>query len=321
MAIRALMVKTEMVLFFVIMILTTCQDHQNAIGYLPPENALYTGENIEIQLSCGDILAATLTLPKNDAQKVPAVVLITGSSAHDRDNSTPGAPTTAYRPFRQIAGKLSSSGIAVLRMDDRGVGASSGGNITKMTTPERADDIKQCIDYMRNRDEIDDSRIGLLGLSEGASIAHMIASKDQSIACLVLLSGIGSKGKEIIRYQVDNGLINEKDLPDMLKRNKNLRYLSGFDPLESARHIRQPVLILHGKTDRRVAFTDAIKLEKAITSNGNRDVTVKIMPGYNHLLLKEDPEGIPTRYGNISSNKIPDEVLTMIEDWLASVYF
>jgi hypothetical protein len=309
---------TGITLLFISLILTSCQDHDNRMGYLPPENALYTGENIHIQLSCGDILAGTLTLPKNGAQMVPAVVLITGSSAHDRDNSKPGVPESAYRPFRQIAGKLSSNGIAVLRMDDRGVGASSGGDITKMTTPERADDIRQCIAYLRNRDEIDGSQIGLVGLSEGASIAHLIASKDQSIACVVLLSGIGSKGKEIIRYQVKNGLINEKDLPEMLKRNKNLKHLYGFDPLKTARHIRQPVLIIHGKTDRRVPFTDAIKLEKAIKSNGNRDVTVSILSGYNHLLLKEHPEGKPTSYGKITSNKIPEEVLNILSDWLVA---
>ena len=312
---------TGLTLLFVSVILTSCQDHDNSIGYLPPENALYTGENIKIQLASGDILAGTLTLPKNEAQKVPAVVLVTGSSAHDRDNSKPGAPPNAYRPFRQIAGKLSSNGIAVLRMDDRGIGESSGGNITNMTTPEKADDIKQCIAYLRNRDEINGSQIGLIGLSEGASIAHMIASKDQRIAFVVLLSGIGSKGKEIIRYQVKHGLINEKNLPDMLERNKNLRYLYGFDPLKTARHIRQPVLIIHGKTDRRVPFIDAIKLEKAIRSNGNNNVTVRILPGCNHLLLKEHPEGTPTRYGNISSNKIPEEVLTIIVDWLTARMF
>ena len=90
-------------------------------------------------------------------------------------------------------------------MDDRGVGESTGGDIRQLTTAERAKDIEACIAYLRRRSEIDASRIGLIGLSEGVSISHMIASQDSRIKALVLLSGIGSPGKEVLRYQIQPG--------------------------------------------------------------------------------------------------------------------
>ncbi|MDZ7762888.1 MAG: alpha/beta hydrolase [Melioribacteraceae bacterium] len=296
--------------------LFACQNNTDEINYLPSKDASYTGANIEFYLPCGDKIAGTFTYPKNSVQKLPAVILITGSSAHDRDNSKPGNPINSYRPFRQIAEKLSSNGIAVLRLDDRGIGKSAGWHIDNMTTPERADDIREGIQFLKKRIEVDSLRIGLIGLSEGASIAHMIASKNKSIKGLVLLSGIGSTGKEIIEYQIKNGLYDSNDLPKLLKKNKNLEFLYQFDPLKTAGLIQAPVLIINGKTDRRVPYTDAFKLTNAIRANGNNNVELKILPNYNHLLLKESFDGIETGYGRIQSNRIPDEVLKIILDWI-----
>lgn len=95
------------------------------------------------------------------------------------------------------------------------MGKSTGGHIDNMTTHERANDIREGIQYLKKKDGVDSLRIGLIGLSEGASIAHMIASKDKSIKGLVLLSGIGSMGKEIIEYQIKNGLLDRNALPKL----------------------------------------------------------------------------------------------------------
>lgn len=280
------------------------------IRYDPPEGANYIGETVEITLDCGDILAGTLTIPKDQIKEFPCVLLITGSSPHDRDNSKPENPITAYRPFRQIADLLSNNGIAVLRMDDRGIGASKGGNINKMTTPERAEDIKQCIKYLKTRPDIDDSRIGLLGLSEGASIAHMIASQDTSIKVIILLSAPGSKGKEIINHQISNGILDQKNLKKLLKKDINLKYLYDFDPMVSARLIKQPTLIINGELDRNVPAEGALNLKEEMNKNGNLNVTTHILKQHDHLLLMENPQG------QISSTKITDETLKIIQDWI-----
>lgn len=309
-------IKNLITILLSVIYLFACQNNTDELNYLPAEDANCKGENIEIHLPSGDIIAGTFTYPKNFVQKMPAIVLITGSSAHDRDNSNPEKPLTSYRPFRQIAEKLSSNGIAVLRLDDRGLGKSKGGNIDNMTTPERADDIREGIKFLKKRNDVDSLRIGLIGLSEGASIAHIIASRDKSIKGLVLLSGIGSTGKEIIEYQIKNGLLGGNDLPELLNQNNNLEFLYQFDPLKTARLINAPVLIINGKTDRRVPYTDAFKLSNAIRANGNSNVEIKILHNYNHLLLKESSDGLETTYGRIYSNRIPDEVLQIISDWI-----
>lgn len=289
---------------------------EERVSYDPPENAAYQHEEVEIMLSNGDILAGSLTFQDTGIQRSPIVILITGSSPHDRDNSSPEKPVNAYRPFRQISHLLSSNGIAVLRLDDRGIGKSKGGDINKMNTLERGEDIEECISYIKERNEFDSTRICLIGLSEGASIAHMIASKDTLIRTIVLLSAVGSKGSDIIDYQVSNGVIPARDLARVLRKDPNMRFLNGYNPLETIRLIHQPVLIISGERDRRVPASDAYTLADELRKNGNENVSVHVIPDYNHLLLKEDSTGIQSRYGKLSSSKVPEEVLSIILNWI-----
>ena len=298
-----------LLLFVFIVILYSTRDSEKN-SYNPPDNAIYSYEEIRIKLPSGDILAGSLTYPKDIKEKIPGVILITGSSPHDRDNSSPEEPRTAYRPFRQIADRLSSNGIAVLRMDNRGIGESIGGDIRNMTTEERAKDIEECIRYLRHRSEFDSLRIGLIGLSEGVSVSHMIASHDTLIKALVFLSGIGSPGKDVLEYQIQQGVLTKDQLAILLREDKNTHFLYEFDPLKTAGKIKQPVLIIHGKKDRSVNYTDAYKLEEAITRNGNKNVTLKILEGYDHTLLKVNPNG------QFYSAKISDEVLMIITNWI-----
>ncbi len=299
------------IIFVGLVLQSSCSNYQPT-GYDPPEGANYVGETVEITLDCGDILVGTLTIPKDQEKKLSCILLITGSSPHDRDNSKPENPITAYRPFRQIADLLSNNGIAVLRMDDRGIGSSKGGNIDKMTTPERSGDIVQLIEYLKSRPDIDNSRIGLLGLSEGASIAQMIAARDTSIKAIILLSAPGSKGKEILNFQIHNGILDQRNFKKLLKKDINLRYLYDFDPMVSARIVTQPTLIINGESDKNVPPDDALKLKKEISKNGNLNVTTHILRQHNHLLLMEDFEG------QINSTKITDETLKIILDWILS---
>ncbi|MDH3596054.1 MAG: hypothetical protein OEM93_14525, partial [Rhodospirillales bacterium] len=93
--------------------------------FAPLPGAPYLAEDIRIVAEAGHVLAGTLTLPTDVEPPLPAVVLISGSQAQNRDHvGTNRRPINAYRPFRQIADALSRRGIAVLRMDDRGVGCS-----------------------------------------------------------------------------------------------------------------------------------------------------------------------------------------------------
>ncbi|TWB24724.1 hypothetical protein FBZ89_101350 [Nitrospirillum amazonense] len=139
-------------------------------------------------------LAGTLTLPPGKGP-FPAALLITGSGPQDRDETIEG-----HKPFLVLADALTRRGIAVLRVDDRGVGQSTG-DFDAATTPDFATDAAAGVAYLRGRADIDARRIGLIGHSEGGLIAPMVASRDRNIAWLVLMAGPGVDGESILLSQ------------------------------------------------------------------------------------------------------------------------
>lgn len=143
----------------------------------------------------GDTLAGTLTLPTTPGPH-RAVVMITGSGPQDRDE-----PIMNHRPFLVWADALTRLGIAVLRYDDRGAGASTG-NFYEAATADFARDVEAAVDYLRSRKEIDNQRIGLIGHSEGGIIAPMVAvSRPKDVSFIVLLAAPGLRGDSILLMQ------------------------------------------------------------------------------------------------------------------------
>ncbi len=139
-------------------------------------------------------LAGTLTIPKGNAP-FPVVVLITGSGPQDRDESLLG-----HKPFLVLSDYLTRLGIAVLRVDDRGVGGSTG-NIALSTTDDFVGDVLSGMDYLKTRKEIDPKRIGLIGHSEGGVIAPAAAARSKDVAFIVMMAGTGLPGSEILFMQ------------------------------------------------------------------------------------------------------------------------
>ncbi len=154
----------------------------------------YGEETVTIDVA-GATLEGTLTLPPGDGP-VPAVVLVSGSGAQDRDEFLAG-----HRPFLVLADRLTRSGIAVLRMDDRGVGGSTGSTFTG-TIGERADDVLAMVRFLAGRPDIDAARIGLLGHSEGGWVVPVAAVEAGSeISFLVLMAGPAQSPRELILSQ------------------------------------------------------------------------------------------------------------------------
>jgi pimeloyl-ACP methyl ester carboxylesterase len=142
----------------------------------------------------GTKLAGTLTIPPGDG-KFPAVLLITGSGAQDRNETLLG-----HKPFLVLADHLSRHGIAVLRVDDRGVGGSSG-SVSKSTTADFVGDVLTGVHFLSQQPEIDAKKIGLIGHSEGGIIAPMAAARSNDVAFIVLMAGTGLPGRDIIKLQ------------------------------------------------------------------------------------------------------------------------
>ncbi|MDR0385816.1 MAG: alpha/beta fold hydrolase [Prevotellaceae bacterium] len=156
----------------------------------------YIEEDVSFEnREAGVRLAGTLTLPRKTGQ-FPAVVLISGSGAQNRDEELMG-----HRPFLIIADYLTRNGIAVLRFDDRGTAASSG-DFQKANTADFSNDVEAAVKYLLTRKEINKRQIGLIGHSEGGIIAPMVAARrSKDIAFIVLLAGTGIQGKELLLLQ------------------------------------------------------------------------------------------------------------------------
>jgi pimeloyl-ACP methyl ester carboxylesterase len=163
---------------------------QTPIGPFP-----YDAEDVTFRNETDGIdLAGTLTLPRGPGP-FPAVVLVTGSGPQDRDETL-----FDHKPFAVIADRLSRAGIAVLRYDDRGVGGS-GGNPETATTADLARDALAASLHLAADPRIDPARIGIVGHSEGAAIAALVANERRETACLVLLAGAGVDGEQVLLSQ------------------------------------------------------------------------------------------------------------------------
>ncbi len=160
----------------------------------PKPPFLYNNENVKFSHDT-ITLAGTLTTPLWGSCH-PAVVLVSGSGVQNRDEEIIG-----HKPFAVIADYLSRSGIAVLRYDDRGAGGSS--KLSRdATTYDFADDVIAAIDYLKTRKDIDASRIGILGHSEGGTIAFMCAAqRPDDVDFVISLAGVAIKGKNVMIQQ------------------------------------------------------------------------------------------------------------------------
>jgi uncharacterized protein len=155
---------------------------------LPPAPRFTPAQRIEevTFASVGATLAGVLSLPAGPAPR-PAVVLVAGSGPQDRDGANEALPD--YRPLRWLADHLTAAGFAVLRWDERGVGASTGDHASA-TTADLAVDVAAGIAYLRARADVDAARVGVVGHSEGGAIAARVAAAAPlEVAFVVSLAG------------------------------------------------------------------------------------------------------------------------------------
>jgi dienelactone hydrolase len=299
--------------------------------YSAPANAPYMAHEVRIEAPGGHVLAGTLTLPKSGAGPFPAVVTITGSGPQDRDESLPSL-LPGYALFRQVADTLARRGIAVLRLDDRGIGESTGDYRTA-TSADFADDVRTALAYLRARSDIDGNRLALVGHSEGAIIAPMIAGKDTTLKGMVLMAGTSRPGREVMKYQMRYAVENDPAVP-VEKRDSAaalayermqasaatvpwVKFFLDYDPARAAQSVRVPVLLLQGAKDWQVLPAQAEELAAAFRRGGNSSVMVEVFPELNHLFLA-DASGNPADYASLKDTDVSRAVLGRMADWLAA---
>ncbi len=317
--------------------------------------------------AAGVKLAGTLTYPDLEG-RFPAVILITGSGPQNRDEEIFG-----HRPFLVLSDYLTRQGIAVLRVDDRGVGGSTG-NSLQATTEDFAGDVLTGIEYLKSLKEINPTQIGLIGHSEGGIIAPIVAVQSPDVAFIVMMAGSGMTGEEIIYLQSDlinraegagnetiarnealtkrifsivmqeqNNTIAEEEISKLLKAGmanmseeekklsgyseNNLdtqiqailspwmRFFLTYDPKPTLMKVKCPVLAINGEKDLQVSPEENLRaIEDALKAGGNKDYTVKEMPGLNHL-FQTAQTGSPSEYAKIEET-ISSAALELIGDWI-----
>jgi pimeloyl-ACP methyl ester carboxylesterase len=142
----------------------------------------------------GIALAGTLTLPTSTGP-YPAVLLIAGSGPHNRDEEILG-----HRPFFVLADFLTQVGMAVLRMDKRGCGQSEG-TYVPYDIDNFVQDAQSALEFLKEHKQVDSTRVGVIGHSQGGLIAPMLASQSGDISFIVLMAGPGQWGPDFFCSQ------------------------------------------------------------------------------------------------------------------------
>ena len=174
----------------------------------------------------GNTLAGTLTIPEGEGP-FPAMVLVSGSGQQNRDEELMN-----HRPFWVIADYLSRRGIAVLRYDDRGVGGSTG-EVKNASSMDFSYDAEAAFDYLRSRKEINASKVGILGHSEGGVINFMVAERRPEVAFLVSLAGPAVKGIDVLKEQ-QKAILRAQGMTDEMIQFSTNANAQMFDIIEAS---------------------------------------------------------------------------------------
>ena len=169
------------------------------VAGLPTPVSAQTEREVTIESERGVHLAGTLVTPDGPGPH-PSAILVSGSGPQDRDESVAG-----MKPFRLLARLLLAEGIATLRMDDPGVGGSTGEWVTS-TMSDLEVDLRSALDFLRGEPDIEASAIGLIGHSEGGVVAMSVAAHDPEVAFLVLLASPVAPVADVLMAQTESVL-------------------------------------------------------------------------------------------------------------------
>jgi pimeloyl-ACP methyl ester carboxylesterase len=292
--------------------------------------------------AAGFNLAGTVTKPSTGDAPFPVIVLIGGSGPTDRDETVSGIPV-----FGQLARGLVTDGWLVVRYDKRGVG-QSGGRTESVTLSDYAEDARAVVRFIEKHPDADKNRIALVGHSEGAAVAMILATReDDRVKAIVLAAGSGTTGAELVLEQQRHALdmmkvdateraakiaLQERihaavlkgagwtDVPDQLRRAADTPWFQSFlsfDPARVMRDIEQPVFIVQGELDTQVPPHHADTLAEMGKARKRKVPTdVLLVPGVNHLF-------VPAKTGEVSeyatlgeSAEVSPAVTSGISAWL-----
>jgi uncharacterized protein len=286
-------------------------------------------------------LAGTLKLPATHGE-FPGVVLVSGSGQVDRNENAKKLPIDA---LEQIAKHLAEHGIATLRYDKRGVGASEG-EFWETGFYDNVADAKAAIHYMRAHEYIQTHQVFVLGHSEGAVIASRLAATDQELAGAILLAGTAQSGEDVLLWQSRqvikgmhglNGFLihalhldvqkaQRKQLDKIKKTSRDwvrfqliaklnakwYREFMAYNPAEDMPKISIPILAITGSKDIQVNPADLEKMSTLI----NSEFESHEIPDLTHMLRTDPNEPTLSAYRELVQHPVDAQVLDIITNWL-----
>jgi alpha-beta hydrolase superfamily lysophospholipase len=272
-------------------------------------------------------LEGTVALPAHPGGKVPVVLIIAGSGPTDRDGNNPlGVHSDIYK---KLAWALAERGIASVRYDKRGIGASRfTGDFAAVTFGDYVDDAIAGARALAADPRF--ATVVLVGHSEGALLAERAANQGAPVAGVVMMAGMGRPFTTVLREQMARQLDSaqlavydrtiaaylaagpmpavDSSLRPLLNRSvrRFIQTESAIDPAAEARRLPVPLLVLQGSTDIQVSVKDAEALRAA-----RPDAEVRILPDANHLFVHcatTDPVAQAATYTDPALPLVPELV-------------
>lgn len=265
-------------------------------------------------------LGGVLEIPAGGCT-MPVVLILSGSGSTDRDGNTPGSPqrTDVYSLLGQAL--RDQAGVATLRYDDHGIGASTSGapqKVEDFSFETEVEDASRWIERLRSDPRFD--RVVVAGHSQG-SLTAILAGKKTPIDGFISLAGAGRRAGELLHDQLKPKLtpaqLAELDaaidkleageltgplaspLDQILPANVQPYLISWFahDPKPVIATVTVPTLLVQGKTDVQVSLLDASLLHEA-----KPDATLALIDDMSHPLKQatSDPSEQKAAYGDPS---------------------
>ncbi len=286
----------------------------------------------EFSVGAGErALPGTLAMPKGDGP-FPAVVLVHGSGAHDRDETI--GPN---KPFLDIARGLAAQGIAVLRYEKRSKARPqdfAGGHVG--VDDETTNDAVLAVDALRKAEGIDPKRVFVLGHSQGGMMAPRIAAVSGHVAGLVLMAAPARPLLDIVIEQnrrmavLDDGKTSDAErdaiavLTEQVRQTRDpltdpatktvlgqpvgyWRSIDAVDAVADAQSVALPMLVLQGARDIQVVDADWGRWRGAF--HADKRVEFKLYEKLNHLGIAGEGDG------NLAEYNVPGHVdATLVDD-------
>ncbi len=301
----------------------------------------------------GFSLAATMSRPVGASEpppatgrkpvpvRLPAVVLVSGSTPSDRDEFVAGIPI-----FAQLANAIADAGFLVVRYDERGAG-QSGGRQESATLQEFAADARAVVTFLLKRQDVDPRRIALIGYGEGGWISLLVGEQEQKVAAIGLVATPSISGTELVLEQqrvfferggaakappqkaaieqqkmIIDAVITGKGWEnltlDIRRRVDTPLYRSFllFDPSKTLPRVRQPLLVVQPMLDREIPVYHGEQLAQLARSRPRAKTTDFVqLEGVNHLLARA-VSGEVAEYGTLAQRSVSPAATLELTSWL-----